>query len=406
MKKVLKIFGWLILVVLLLAGGFLTKVAITGIPKYAPGKIELKVEVTPERVARGKRYAQTLCSTCHMDPTTRKLTGKLMVDAPKEFGPIYSKNITKHPDKGIGAWTDGELAYLLRTGIRRDGQYLPPYMVKLPHISDEDLHSIIAFLRSDDPLVAAEAVDPPGVTKPSFLTKLLSHIAFKPLPYPTEKKVAPALTDKVAYGKYLSNALDCFPCHSADFKTMNVFDPEKTPGFFGGGNQVLDVNGNVVRSANLTPDDETGIGKWSEADFVRALRKGFRPDNTPLRYPMLPTPDLTDEEAGTIYAYLRTVPKIANKVDRGAPPALAANADEGNKIYHKYQCFTCHGETGVGVADLRKATTNYPTDEKLLAWIRNAPSIKPDTKMPQWEGVIPDAEFTPLLGYVKTLQLK
>ncbi len=405
MKRVAKVLGWLVLAVVVLAGGFATKVAIDGVPKYPPGKIDLKVESTPERVARGKRYVQTLCATCHMDPTTRKLTGKQMLDAPKEFGTLFSRNITKHPDKGIGGWTDGELAYLLRTGIRRDGQYLPPYMVKLPHLSDEDLYSIIAFLRSDDPLVAPEAVDPPGKTKASFLTKLLSHVVFKPLPYPTEKIVAPAITDKVAYGRYLVAALDCFACHSADFKTMNVFEPEKSAGFLGGGNPMLGVNGNVVRSANLTPDEATGIGKWTETDFVRALRHGFRPDNTLVRYPMLSTPELTDEEVGTIYAYLRTVPKLSNKVDRGAPPVPAANADAGNKLYHKYYCFTCHGETGVGIADLRKATAHFPTDEKLLAWIRNAPSIKPDTKMPKWEGVIPDADFAPLLAYVKKLQV-
>jgi hypothetical protein len=168
---------------------------------------------------------------------------------------------------------------------------------------------------------------------------------------------------------------------------------------------LLDVNGNVVRSANLTPDEATGIGKWTETDFVHALRHGFRPDNTPVRFPMLLMPELTDEEAGTIYAYLRTVPKLSNKVARGAPPLPAANADEGNRLYHQYSCDTCHGETGVGIADLRKATVHFPTDEKLLAWIRNAPSIKPDTKMPKWEDVIPDADFAPLLAYVKKLQI-
>ena len=406
MTRVAKVLGWLVLGVIVLGGSFAAFVAIDGIPKYTPRKIDLKVESTPERVARGKRYVQTLCATCHMDPTTRKLTGKQMLDAPERVWDDLLRNITKHPERGIGGWTDGEIAYLLRTGVRRDGQYLPPYMVKLPHISDEDLHSIIAFLRSDDPMVAPEAVDPPGTTQPSFLTKVLSHIVFKPLPYPTEKIAAPPITDKVAYGRYLVAGLDCFACHSADFKTQNVFEPEKSEGFLGGGNPVLDVNGNVVRSANLTPDEATGIGRWTERDFVRALRRGFRPDNTPVRYPMLPTPELTDEEVGTIYAYLRTVPKLSNKVDRGTPFVLAANADDGNKLYHKYYCFACHGETGVGIADLRRATSNYPSDEKLLAWIRNAPSIKPDTKMPTWEGVIADAEFTPLLAYVKTLQLK
>jgi hypothetical protein len=83
---------------------------------------------------------------------------------------VVSKNITRHPDKGIGGWTDGELAYLVRTGISRDGRYIP----QLPHLADEDLASIIAFLRSDHPMTAPDAVDPPGRTQPSFLTKALS----------------------------------------------------------------------------------------------------------------------------------------------------------------------------------------------------------------------------------------
>src|SRR5258708_29750114 len=92
MKKVAKVLGWLVLGVILLGGGFASFVAIDGIPTYAPGKIDLKVESTPERVARGKRYVQTLCATCHMDPTTRMLTGKQMLDAPKEFGAIRFTN--------------------------------------------------------------------------------------------------------------------------------------------------------------------------------------------------------------------------------------------------------------------------------------------------------------------------
>ena len=46
-----------------------------------------------------------LCAGCHLDPVTQKLTGKQMVDAPHEFGRIFSKNITRHPTKGIGGWT-------------------------------------------------------------------------------------------------------------------------------------------------------------------------------------------------------------------------------------------------------------------------------------------------------------
>jgi len=406
MKKTLKILGTVVLVLGVATAGFATYVAATGIPRYEPGRLSTKVQVTPEKVARGRKYAGLLCAGCHMDPTTRRLTGKRMVDLPPEFGVVYSKNITQHPVKGIGGWTDGEILYLLRTGIGRDGQYIPPYMVKLPLLSDDDLESIVAFLRSDDPLVAPLAVDPPGRSRPSFLTQLLSHVAFKPLPFPRQVITAPPVTDRVACGRYLSSSLGCFSCHSADFKTMNELDPEKSAGYMGGGNPLLDQNGDVVRSANVTFDEETGIGKWSEADFTRALRAGVRPDRRVLLYPMEPMPELTEEDAAALYAYLKTVPKLRNPIPRPEHRVLAADASEGKKIYYKYGCVSCHGESGVGLADLRQAARHYPTDEQLEAWIKNPASFKPGTKMPSWEGVIQPDEYAPLMAYVKELGRK
>jgi mono/diheme cytochrome c family protein len=405
MKRVLKWLGALLLLVVVVLGGLALYVQMRGLPRYKVEAPSLTIEVTPERVARGKRFANTLCALCHMDPVTKKLTGKQMEDAPAEFGVIYSKNITRHPDKGIGRWTDGELVYFLRTGIHKDGRYVPPYMVKLPYLSDEDLYSIVAFLRSDDPLVAADPADPPGVTRESFLVKVLARVAFGPLPMPKQKIEPPPASDAVAFGRYLVVGFDCFGCHSADFKTMNVAEPEKTPGYMGGGNKLNDLMGGIVQSANLTFDEETGIGKWSEEDFVRALKRGFRPDRRPLRYPMVLCPDFTDDEAKAIYAYLRTVPKIKNAIPRtdAVPPP---SADEGKKLYYKYACVSCHGTSGVGVADLRRAAEHYPDDEALKGWIKNAPSVKPGTKMPAWEGVIAEADYAPLIAYVKTLAVK
>src|SRR5262249_40627424 len=160
--------------------------------------------------------------------TTGKLTGKLMSDAPREFGEIHSRNITQSKEHGIGAWSDGEIIVLLRTGIARDGRYTPPWMPKRPDISDEALQSIVSFLRPDDELVkASEEVSVP--CKVSLLSKLLMHTVFRPLPMPTAVQTAPAKTDKVAYGRYLvTHALECYSCHSADFKTMNVDEPEKS----------------------------------------------------------------------------------------------------------------------------------------------------------------------------------
>jgi mono/diheme cytochrome c family protein len=292
------------------------------------------------------------------------------------------------------------LAVLLRTGLAPDGQYVPPPMPKLAHLADEDLFSIIAFLKSDDPLVAPAAVDPPGVSQPSLLTKALTYVAFKPLPYPSAPIVAPSAADAVARGRYLAFALDCYACHSASFMTMNIEEPEKSDGYMGGGNTLIDLRGRPIQSANITPDDATGIGRWSEAQFVRALKQGFRPDNKPIRYPMLPLVELDDAEAAAIYAYLRTIPAISRSVPR---EEAADEANIGKNIYEKYGCASCHGDDGVGIADLRRSRERFPSDSELEHWIRHAPQIRPEAKMPAFDGIIGDDEYAPLIQYVRQL---
>src|SRR5262245_4139680 len=131
MRKVLRVLGLLVLAVVVAGGAFAAYVAASGIPKHAPGHVHVTVHPTPDKGERGKKRASLLCASCHLDRTTGRLPGQQMADAPPAFGPIFSKNITQDPTKGIGGWGDGELAYLLRTGVDRNGQYLPPYMVKL-----------------------------------------------------------------------------------------------------------------------------------------------------------------------------------------------------------------------------------------------------------------------------------
>src|SRR5262245_2350820 len=202
MRRLLKWLGISVAVLVAVVGAAAAYVALAPIPRYAVGKVDFPVEVTPERVARGKRSVEMLCAGCHLDSATGALTGRRMPDLPAQFGEAWSLNITAHPAKGIGAWTNGEIARLLRTGIARDGRYTPPWMVKLPNASDEDIRDIIAFLRSDDPLVQARDVEN-HASRPSFLTKALCRVAFKPFPYPTREIAAPAPEDALAYGRYL-----------------------------------------------------------------------------------------------------------------------------------------------------------------------------------------------------------
>jgi mono/diheme cytochrome c family protein len=404
LKKLLTRVCLVLVTLAAVVAGLAAYVQVDGVPRYAPPPPDTRVAtVTPALLARGEKLASMLCLDCHANAQTGKATGKFMAELPEEFGPVFSKNITKHPTKGIGGWTDGDLRIFLRTGLRANGTYAPPYMIKMPHVSDDDLDAIIAFLRSDDPRVAASDVEPPGETKPSFLVKALTHAVFKPLPYPTKPIVAPPKTDAVAYGRYLTVTLDCYGCHSASFTSTNVLEPEKSEGFMAGGNVFKAEGGKTLYSANLTPDPETGIGKWTEAEFVRALKQGFRPDGRVLHYPMEPKSGLDDEEAAAIYAYLRTVPKIKNAVRRPeAQPVVAST--EGKALYASYGCSSCHGETGKGaVGDLRHANETYPSDAELRHWIDEAPSIRPGTKMPGWKGVIKEEHYPPLLAHVRTL---
>lgn len=317
MKKLITYIGIIILILALGAGAFALYIEIDGIPSYPklvrdPG---ITVSGDSAMLRNGERLGSLLCAQCHMNPETNVLTGQYMADI-AQFGKVYSANITQDKTHGIGGWTDGELIYLLRTGVKKNGDYLPPWMPKFVHLSDYDLHSIIWWLRSDDARLKATPV---AATKsvPNFLAKFLTHAAFKPLPYPEQPIVAPDSNDAVAYGKYIvQGKIECWTCHSASFKTLNILEPQKSPGYMAGGNAIPDMEGKIIYSANLTPDDETGIGRWKEEEFVKALRFGIRPDGTTNRYPMAPYTRMTELEAKAIFAYLKSLPPVHNPIQR------------------------------------------------------------------------------------------
>lgn len=387
------------------AATFAAVVEVRGVPRYTPEEPQLTVVVTKERTLRGQKFVTLLCADCHADPSTGRLTGKPMLDLPPAFGFVASKNITKHPERGIGRWSDGQLAYFLRTGVGPDGTYAPPWMPKLAGLSDEDLASIIAFLRSDDPRVAPSDAVPP-VSRPSLLSKALTNTVMKPLPYPRAPIEAPPRTDRVAWGRYLSVAYDCFTCHSGDLARVDPLVPEKSFGYFGGGAVMRSGDGRDIRTANLTADEATGIGGWTEDQFVRAVKAGFRPDGQVLRAPMAPRPELEDDEVRAIYTYLRTVPRIANPVERGFVATGEPAADPGARAFASYGCAGCHGQEGVGLgglADLRRANEHFATDAELRAWLDDAPEKKPGTRMPGFRGRIAEPDYRPLLGHVRKL---
>jgi hypothetical protein len=73
----------------------------------------------------------------------------------------------------------------------------------------------------------------------------------------------PAPTDLVNYGKYIVNAAACIECHTQAEKGKLIAGTE-----FGGGREFPFPDGSLARSGNITPDKETGIGNWTEKQFV------------------------------------------------------------------------------------------------------------------------------------------
>lgn len=266
------------------------------------------IDLTAADPAEGARIASMVCQHCHLG-TDGKMSGGLVADA-SAFGEIYAPNITQHGEKGIGAYTPGEIDYLIRTGVKRHGGYAPPYMPNSPLMAKSDMAHLIAWLKSDRSEVQASDVQQPK-SKPNMLARALAAFAFKPIPY-NDKALEnpPSASDKIALGGYLANArYGCYHCHSADFSTNDLLIPEKSKGFYQGGNTFTLEGGEKKIAPNLTPHPD-GLGGWSEADFARALRQMQRRDGSSIAYPMRAYPVLTDEEISAMYAYLTQLPPV------------------------------------------------------------------------------------------------
>ncbi len=405
MKRFFKWLGIVVGVLALLVGVLLLYIQFGYHPTYEVHVPDVHVEATEARLVRGRKLVLSLCAECHRDPLTRQLTGRNLGDLPPIFGTAFSRNITKDPVYGIGAWKDGEIIWLLRTGIHpKTHQYIPPWMIKLNSIADEDLYSIVAFLRSDDELVQPAQVQN-RVSEASLFAKVLTFAgAFAPLPYPSGTITRPDTNNAVAYGEYLANrTFGCFDCHSKDFASNDRINPEKSVGFYGGGNMMPDYEHLKVFTANISPDSTYGIGSWSEDTFVHTLQSGFKPNGHLLRYPMVRLSHLSEHELRCMYRYLRTVPAQHSAVPMAEESKVPDGASKGEAVYRNAGCIYCHGPSGLAYADLQLAYKKYPTDDLIITYLKNPDAVYPGTVMPHWDGHLSDQDFSNLAQYVRSL---
>jgi mono/diheme cytochrome c family protein len=138
----------------------------------------------------------------------------------------------------------------------------------------------------------------------------------------------PARADgTIERGKYLASIMDCTGCHT---RGALVGKPEAA--FALAGSDIgFEIPGlGYFYPPNITPDAETGIGKWSEAEIVAAVRTGVRPDGRQL-VPIMPWMSyaaLSDDDAKALAAYLKSLAPIKNP----APP-MTAHAEKAPAPY-------------------------------------------------------------------------
>jgi hypothetical protein len=169
-----------------------------------------------------------------------------------------------------------------------------------------------------------------------------------PAPAPAEQAPAPAAApaqDPVERGRYLVTVMDCNGCHTPftpqgepDMSKMLSGHPEAIKVTAGRPAQspwlvsISETNTawagpwGVSYTSNLTPDRVTGIGSWNEQLFIDAIRQGKKSGVGRTLLPPMPWrmyANLTDDDLKAMFAYLQTVPAIANRVPEPLPPAGA-----------------------------------------------------------------------------------
>lgn len=292
MKRALKWLGSIVgvLVVLLLAGiGTVYAITLTRMDKQYPTSVELvRIPTDPASVARGKHLAEAVgkCQVCHGDNYAGT---KVFNDA--AFAQLTSANLTSGKGGIGGTFADADYIRAMRHGVGRDGKslfFMPAEAYY--HFNDTDLGQVIAYLKTLPPVdqnVPPQRSIGPIARAVSLMTPFpLLSAPLVPVGEPRPADVNPGPTRE--YGEYLAKVGGCTSCHGAVLT---------------GGNKI-----DGVVAANLTPGGE--VGKWTEADFTKAIRTGTRPNGAVLSA-VMPWPyakNMTDDEIRAIWLYIHSIP--------------------------------------------------------------------------------------------------
>lgn len=256
---------------------------------YAP-KVEaasdLKVDATPEQVARGEYIVNLGCVGCHGVDEALPLKGGWNMAADEGFGfmgQATTENLT--PGGKLADYTDGEIFRTIRYGVDKDGNLLL-MMSSLSYreLSDADIEAVIAYLRSQP----AETNDVPTGDKLNFLGMVIMGSGMFPMPAPVPSSIeAPSAGATPEYGKYVATLGDCRGCHGTDMMgtPASSFGP-------------------------AVPNPRPFVSSLTLDEFIQTMRTGVRPNGTAFSpgMPWQSAAHMTDDDLAALYAYLKAEP--------------------------------------------------------------------------------------------------
>jgi mono/diheme cytochrome c family protein len=269
---------------------------------------------TAAEIARGKYvFGATGGCGCHTVPKGQINAGGRRYDGP--FGTVYSTNITPDRQTGIGTWTDDQIITAIRLGRRPNGERLLPVhpFPVFNGMAEEDLRALVGFLKSTQ---AVNKTNPPRkIAVPLFESVFLPAwlAAFAPRETPPPK----APTSGLARGEYLVKAVGhCGECHTPRTMTMASDNGRFLAGTAKGPeDQAI---------PNITPDPDTGIGKWSVDEIADYLGTGSKPDGDVAAGLMAEVidgtlagyKDMTQADRRAIAQYLKSIPAVRNTISK------------------------------------------------------------------------------------------
>lgn len=325
LRKIFKILLIIVIIIILAVAGLLIYLK-KGLPNVGPAP-DITIHATPTMIERGAYLANhvTVCIDCHSTRDWTKFAGPIIpgtegkggetFDQKMGFpGTFHAYNITPF---NLKSWTDGDIYRTITTGVTKDGGALFPVMPYHYYgmMDPQDVDAIIAYIRT------LPAIDN---TPPARHIDFPMNFIINTIPQKAHPMALPPKSDTLAYGHYLVEIAGCRECHTKQEKGKIVGVP------FAGGWAFNMPNG-IVRSANLTPDKETGLGDWTKEAFVHFFRSYADSSyqspiiksgqmQTPMPWTMYGGMDTSDLAA--IYTYLHSLEPVKNGIVKFTPAGM------------------------------------------------------------------------------------